>query len=211
MSLIPEYARPGLRPPPSQTLRYIALVCSLGPMLFGIGCLAMYWLTRAKAFISLGVLTLLGGAICFFVGLVCAIVYYTISRSHPHVDRKQLSHTTAVALGLLLLNIPVAFGCMFIGGHLATQACISIRIENDGAKTVSGIVLNTPDGPINIKSLQPGEVTDKTLFINGSGGISISTNLTPPRATQNVLDYVDSDTGQLHATVVITDDSIKVH
>jgi hypothetical protein len=84
----------------------VALLCGLLPLIVGVGAMVGYWLVGWD-FLGAGFLAIFAGCLLFLFGLASLIVYWTLSRKR----QLRISRWSWVALLILVLNVPIGYGC----------------------------------------------------------------------------------------------------
>jgi hypothetical protein len=166
----PEYAAP------RTSLYRIAQVCWAAPLVFGVALLVLYAITFERRLPTLGLLTLLGGAVMLFVGLVSLLTFKgLLPRCAPDV-RATWSKRSSVLLVLLLLNIPASIACALAGLHLMSR--FPVTLVNASSAAITDITVTAPGETVQIARLDPGEKRRVLLRVTADGEVTFS-------ATQN--------------------------
>lgn len=187
---------------PRVALYRVAQFCWIAPLVFGVGCLGLYAVTSNQTVAILGFFTMLIGAGLFGIGMICLIVFWALLlRCAVDVSRRW-SKRSAVLLGLLILNFPIAFACAWTGSWLMTR--FTVTVLNETNAPVADVKIEIPGDTALLGTIPPGGRVRRTLTIRGEGDLHFSAvqNGTPVSGDANA--YLDSGLNGGSGTVVFS-------
>jgi hypothetical protein len=143
--------------------------CWAAPLIVGLACLTLYAVTRAQAIAVLGFFVVLGGTALFALGALCLIIFWALLR-HCAADIRQTWRKRAlVVFGLLVLNFPIAFGCMWLGTWLMSR--FTVTVVNNSAAPVREVIIGVAGERADLGTLAPGDRASRTFSIRNDGDL----------------------------------------
>ena len=181
------YASPDYAAPPIVLYR-IGLLCWAVPLVVGVGLLALYALTFARQLPGLGLLTMLAGAVLWFVGLACLFTFkHLLQRCAPDVRAAWLRRARPIIL-LLVLNMPVAIACAFAGMYLASH--FPVTLVNATSAPITDITVTAPGQAVHVLRLDPGEKRRVLLQVEADGEVTFSATQSGAAVSGTAAGYV---------------------
>jgi hypothetical protein len=144
MPLDLQYASPGIRK--SRPILYrLALACALLPLSFGVGVFLLWLIVGGEPLMVVGFVTLPIGCVLVVIGFGHLIAYEWVERRvRVGLDPKALKRRRW-AIGLLLVNFPVAIVCAVTALHLTHRK--TFVVKNTSSSTIDSFVVITGEGP----------------------------------------------------------------
>lgn len=185
----------------------IALGCAVVPLITGI-MIFLLWLSTGWGWLMLvGLFTLLGGGLLFMAGFAALLVFVRHARSIG-VPYKRTFYR---ALGMLLLNFPVAAAILgYVGyiifGHFVTVANFSTHPVE---VKLTDPVFSAPR-TLTFGTVAPGEDETKRLTFKGEGTVNYTVTLNGKTESGMLIGYVTGGDGGKVTLIIQPDDTITV-
>lgn len=146
-----------------------AIGCALLPMIVGTSIyIAWHW-TGEDFLQGLGLLTIFGGLLLFGAGFVALILYVIGEIAQKTMNRRRFTLRVALALGLLLVNFPLA------GYFMNAGTRIVVDVRNSGATTLKDVRLVAPyDEGEKLGDIPPGTTRRGRIDVTGDGALAVT-------------------------------------
>jgi hypothetical protein len=192
----------------SPGLYRLCLLCGIGPLIAGLGILALYWLTDLSVLPILGLLTLLVGGTMVFAGFVMNVIYLSQAR-RATIDRAASIRRGSISLLILAMNIPAAIFCVIAGVSFSTR--VQFVVENQGTSTIDGGTLLHSNQTGIFGKIAPGTTASAYLRIDNSGPIYIEFRRNGTQMKNQIYGHADSDSfsGDRAMKIIVNDEGAQ--
>lgn len=173
----------------------LALFCSVFPLLTGLTILLLWWNAPSQSLEYAGLINIYSGVLLFVGGLVFLLIHHLSMRnSNP-------SKSITLPLSLLLLNFPIALGCVYAVSYKYSQS--TITIHNLSPHTVEEITIQQSDGWVHdIKDVSSGARYKESMHFKYESDVTYSLKLNEQRLSGVLFGYVTPSLGS-HGVVTV--------
>ena len=179
-------------------------ICWGAPLLAATIGLFAYWQTRAPFLANIGFLLLVAGFILGLVGIGCVLLFLLLNMRSAEPERQRGRRNGFIAIGLILLNVPLALFYSFVGGHLASQ--IYLEIVNDSPYHLNQVTIISAAYRLNLGELAPGEKVETYYHPRQESGVKIQIHLNNQVKEATITGYA-AMFGLDDSRIIVTKDS----
>lgn len=180
-----------------------ALFCGLEPLLLGVVIFVTWLVTRARWLEFAGLINMMIGSCLVWVGLICLGVYAHKSRQQ---QLRGYVRRCLLALGIMLVNYPVAITFILIAEHLISES--TAQVENRSGLLVEDFRLTEREKEYQMGDIEPGTRIERKFHFRHEGAVNYSFVLDHTPHSGIMFGYVTSGIGV--TAVMIIDESGRV-
>jgi hypothetical protein len=179
------------------------MTCGIAPLTGGLSILLLYWLSGWDGFVGFGVMMLLLGGVMTLIGLVSAITYLA-SAFRATVDRRRAIRNGAIAVTIVLANVPAAVFCTFLGGGLFGSRVATFVIKNASTMQIDRGILFQARHKTDFGAIRPGESATVHLRIESSGPVVAEVLRNGTTIKSDITGSVDEDDYRWSSQTTVT-------
>ena len=172
---------------PQHILQRLAYIAAVVPMLCGISVFILWLTTGAHVFVTLGMLTILGGFVLFLAGVIFLSIYAAQLRR----AERSIGRIWRPAI-LLALNFPLAIAFTVLAAIMTDYT--RITVVNDSDHTISHITI-AGEAADSIDGVKPHSRAGKWVKIQGEGEITFNATVGGRSSSGTVHGYVTPGLG----------------
>jgi hypothetical protein len=166
-----EYAAPRIGR--ARASLYPAIIfLGAAPLVVGVSILILYWITRWDWLMGAGFYTLGGGAICFFGGVICLLIFWFQESRSKQRPPGEVRKKVGLAALLLASNWPVAFVCVAVG--VAAMTRVTVTVINEGDAPIESFVVTAPGFSQELGPVAPGKKAKCVVRATNEGALEFA-------------------------------------
>jgi len=196
-----------------ETWLRVAIVCAALPIVSAtvlmVGFFGFERLTFSplEPWVEAGVIVIWAGLLLFLVG-VCALCVYVIRGLRRGVPGLGIARTAVMTLTLLLVNFPLALGCMMLTADSISR--VRLRLRNESTTVLESLAITWSGGEERLGTLTPGQSVRLSFHSARDGAIRFTARQGGEDYEGELLGYVSSNMSLTNDVIFLGDGQVRV-
>ena len=196
-----------------ETWLRVAIVCAALPIvsagLLMVGFFGFKQLTFSslEPWVEAGAIVIWAGLLLFLVG-VCALCVYVLKGLRGGISGLGIARTAVMTLTLLLVNFPLALGCMMLAADSISK--VRLRLRNESTTVLESLEITWSGGEEHLGTLAPGQSVRLSFNSARDGAVRFTARQGGEDCQGELLGYVTSNMSLTNDVIFLGDGQVRV-